>query len=64
MFDVRDLGAVGDGKTYDDDAFERAIDAVAALSIASNPFGDALGDYVHVTNSVGPILFIRRAHNG
>lgn len=30
MFDVRDLGAVGDGKTYDDDAFERAIDAAAA----------------------------------
>jgi polygalacturonase len=58
MFDVRDLGAVGDGKTYDDDSFERAIDAVAALSTASSPFGDALGDHVCVTNPVGPILFI------
>jgi hypothetical protein len=49
---------VGDDKTYDDDAFERALDAVAALSTASSLFGDALGDYVRVTNPVEPILFI------
>ena len=36
MFDVRDLGTVGDGKTHDDDAFERALDDVAALSTASS----------------------------
>ena len=43
MFNVRDFGAVGDGETYDDDAFERALDAVGALSAASSPFDDALG---------------------
>jgi Pectate lyase superfamily protein len=57
---VPDHGAAGDGKTYDDDAFERAINAVAALSTASRPFGDPLGDYVRMTNLVGPILFIPR----
>jgi hypothetical protein len=60
MFDVRDPDAVGDGETYDDDAFERALVAVAVLSTASSPFGDALGDYVRVTNPIGLILFIPR----
>jgi len=60
MFDVRDFGAVGDGKTYNNDAFERALDAVAALSTDSSPAGDAIENYVRVTNPVGPILFIPR----
>ena len=47
---------MGDGGTCDDDAFERALDAATALSTASSPAGDALGDYVRVTNPVGPIL--------
>jgi hypothetical protein len=63
MFDVG-FGAVGDGRTHDDDEFERALAAVTALSTASSPAGDALENYIRVTNPVGPILLILWGHTG
>jgi len=48
IFDVKDFGAQGDGVTYDDDAFDRALAAINGLSNVA----DSRGAVLHIPHGV------------
>jgi hypothetical protein len=58
IFDVRDFGAVGDGITDDYPAFQRALDAIAALSKTTFPSSLPGGVTLSAIDARGATLFI------